>query len=51
MGHINIRVPAELEEALPLANPAVDCGMGSPSCYGRIDGAEATAGPVQPSTR
>jgi subtilisin family serine protease len=40
-----------VQRLMVTANPAVDCGMGSPSCYGRIDVAEATAGPVQPSTR
>ena len=40
-----------VERLLSSADGTVPCGEGSPDCYGRIDVAAATAGPVQQSSR
>ena len=40
-----------VERLLSSADGTVHCGEGSPDCYGRIDVAAATAGPVQQSSR
>ena len=40
-----------VERLLVSADDTVLCGEASPSCYGRIDVARATAGPVQQSSR
>jgi len=40
-----------VERLLSSADGTVACGEGSPDCYGRIDVAPATAGPVQQSSR
>jgi subtilisin family serine protease len=40
-----------VERLLLSADDTVMCGEASPSCYGRIDVARATAGPVQQSSR
>jgi subtilisin family serine protease len=40
-----------VERLLSTANGTVACGEGSPDCYGRIDVAAATAGPVEQSSR
>ncbi|HEV7861627.1 MAG TPA: S8 family serine peptidase, partial [Acidimicrobiia bacterium] len=40
-----------VERLLSSANGTVHCGEGSPDCYGLIDVAAATAGPVQHSSR
>jgi len=40
-----------VDRLLETADGTVHCGEGSPDCYGRIDVAAATSGPVQQSTR
>ena len=40
-----------VERLLSTADGTVACGQGSPDCYGRIDVAAATAGPVEQSSR
>lgn len=40
-----------IERLLLSADGTIHCGMGSPSCYGLMDVAGATAGPVQQSSR
>ena len=40
-----------VERLLSSADGTVMCGEGSPDCYGRIDVAAATAGPVEQSSR
>jgi subtilisin family serine protease len=40
-----------VERLLSTADGTVTCGEGSPDCYGRIDVAAATAGPVEQSSR
>jgi subtilisin family serine protease len=40
-----------VERLLSSADGTVTCGEGSPDCYGRIDVAAATSGPVQQSSR
>jgi len=40
-----------VERLLSSADGTVPCGEGSPDCYGRIDVAAATAGPVHQSSR
>jgi subtilisin family serine protease len=40
-----------VERLLSTSDGTVHCGEGSPDCYGRIDVAAATSGPVQPSSR
>jgi subtilisin family serine protease len=40
-----------VDRLLETADGTVHCGQGSPDCYGRIDVAAATSGPVQPSSR
>jgi subtilisin family serine protease len=39
-----------VERLLSTADGTVHCGEGSPDCYGRLDVAAATSGPVQPSS-
>jgi subtilisin family serine protease len=40
-----------VERLLSTSDGTVHCGEASPDCYGRIDVATATSGPVQPSSR
>jgi subtilisin family serine protease len=40
-----------VDRLLETADGTVHCGEGSPDCYGRIDVAAATSGPVQQSSR